>query len=189
MARDVHPSNEYDLLRGREIRRERGKHKQMTHFRRKLVCLGAALIGMSGFGTAQTKAPGLNPAHTGAGGQSFSAQARRGQGAYVKNCAMCHAENLAGREPAPALTGATFMKKWQGKSIWDLYDKIRKTMPQQNRGSLSPKTYLDIVAYVAKFNDINAGPAALTNDPKALKSLVIKKPGGTQEAALKAGSM
>lgn len=146
----------------------------MKYFRWKQVGLGTAMVLLSGLCAGQSKAPG---------GQSFSAQAKRGQGQYVRNCAMCHAPDLTGREPAPALTGAAFIKKWQGKSLWDLYEKVRKTMPQQNKGSLSPRTYLDIVAYMAKFNSINTGSAELKSDPQALKAVVIKKGAGKREAA------
>ena len=89
---------------------------------------------------------------------------------------MCHKDDLAGLDPAPALTGDPFMRKWQGKTVWDIFDKIRKTMPQDNRGSLRPRVYLDIVAYWAKFNDIDVGKQELRNDPKTLKSLIIRKP-------------
>ena len=108
--------------------------------------------------------------------RTFSDQAKSGKKKYAENCAMCHAENLKGRDPAPALTGARFMKKWQGKTLWDLFDKVRKTMPQQDRGSLTPRSYLEIVAYLAKFNSFDVGEAELKNDPKLLKGLVIAKP-------------
>jgi len=88
---------------------------------------------------------------------------------------MCHKEDLSGQDPAPPLTGNPFMRKWQGNTLWDFYDKIRKTMPQDNRGSLSPRIYLDIVAYVAKFNDFDVGKRELRNDPKTLKNLIIRK--------------
>lgn len=136
-----------------------------------------------GFGQAKAPAAPAKAVHATGGGRSFSAQAKRGEGEFVENCAMCHAEDLTGRDPAPALTGKRFMKKWQGKTLWDLYDKVVKTMPQQDKGSLSPKTYLEIVAYMAKFNAINAGSGELKNDPKLLKSFTITGTGGKQEAA------
>ncbi|HMK20770.1 MAG TPA: cytochrome c, partial [Terriglobales bacterium] len=120
----------------------------MRNLRWKIAYLSVVLIIAGGFSSAQTKAPSTG---------GFAAQAKRGHEGFVKSCANCHAPDLTGLDPAPPLTGEAFMKKWQGKSLWDLYDKIRKTMPQQNKGSLSPKTYLDIVAFLAKFNAVNAG--------------------------------
>jgi S-disulfanyl-L-cysteine oxidoreductase SoxD len=152
----------------------------MTYFRWKQVQWGCMLMVLCGLGAAQINGSGSAAKREPRG---FSAQVKRGHDEYVENCAVCHNADLTGLDPAPALTGAPFMKKWQGKNLWDLYDKIRKTMPQQDKGSLSPKTYLAIVAYLAKFNAINAGAAELKSDPKALKSVVIRKPGGKQEAA------
>ena len=149
-----------------------------------LIMLVVLIAGLQpSFGQAKAPAATAKSAHAAGGARTFSAQAKRGEGAYAENCAMCHAEDLKGRDPAPALTGKRFMKKWQGKSLWDLYDKVRKTMPQQDKGSLSPRTYLDIVAYMAKFNAINAGSGELKNDPKLLKSFTITGAGGKQEAA------
>jgi len=105
---------------------------------------------------------------------TLSTQARRGQKQYASNCAMCHAQDLTGLDPAPALTGERFMRKWQGKSMWELFDKIRKTMPQNDRGSLSLHAYLDIMAYLAKFNNVDLGPQEL-RDPKPLKGVTIGK--------------
>ena len=152
----------------------------MNYFRWKLALGGSILILMSGLAAAQAKSSAASKT-THAGG--FSAQAKRGHDEYVESCAVCHAEDLSGLDPAPPLTGEPFMKKWQGKSLWDLYDKVRKTMPQQDKGSLSPNTYLDIIAYVAKFNAINAGSAELKGDPKTMKAFVIKKSAGKQEAS------
>jgi S-disulfanyl-L-cysteine oxidoreductase SoxD len=166
--------------RGRKDPGERNNNKPMKYFRWKQVLVGCIVIVLCGLGAAQTKGSGSGAKRAPGG---FSAQAKRGHEQYVESCAVCHAEDLSGLDPAPPLTGETFMKKWQGKSLWDLYDKIRKTMPQQDKGSLSPKTYLEILAYLAKFNAINTGAAELKSDPKTLKSVVIRKPGGKQQAA------
>ena len=137
-----------------------------------LVTLALAPRQSSAQQSARNELKASRPASAG----SLSEQAKRGKKQFTESCALCHAEDLAGRDPAPALTGNKFLKKWQGSTLWDLFDKIRKTMPQEDRGSLSPKTYLDIVAYMVKFNDIDVGSNELKNDPKTLKSVVIRKP-------------
>jgi cytochrome c len=137
-----------------------------------LVLPAVALCQQSGSPSAQGKARAPHATQA----TSFSAQAQRGKKRYQENCMMCHKDDLAGLDPAPPLTGDSFMRKWQGKSLWDMFDKIRKTMPQDNRGGLNPRVYLDIVAYMAKFNDIDVGKQELRNDPKKLKSLIIRKP-------------
>lgn len=65
------------------------------------------------------------------------------------------------------------MQKWNGKTVWDLFDTIRKTMPQNDKGSLSASTYLDIVAYLAQFNNIDIGRQELRENPALLKRLTI----------------
>lgn len=153
----------------------------MMYCWRRSVLVGIAMILlMSSFAASQTTPAALaqSRAAQSPSSRSLSDQARRGRKRYAENCAMCHAEDLKGRDPAPALTGARFMRKWQGKTVWDLFDKIRKTMPQQDRGSLSPRTYLEVVAYIAKFNAFDVGDQELKNEPKLLKSMSIIRPGG-----------
>jgi len=127
----------------------------------------------------QTVAQNISPVHSAtsshSGAKALAAQVHRGENQYASNCAMCHAQDLSGLDPAPALTGDKFMRKWQGKAIWDLYDKIRKTMPQNDRGGLKSRVYVDIVAYLAKFNDINIGKRELRDDQNLLKSIPIAK--------------
>src|SRR5437879_7706810 len=57
-------------------------------------------------------------------------QAKRGEEVYQKECAACHGDMLTGGESAPPLTGGAFQANWNGLSLSDLFDRIRKTMPQ-----------------------------------------------------------
>ena len=123
---------------------------------------------------AQAASARIQRAKSGSGGaEAFSGQARRGQKQYEISCVACHAADLTGLDPAPALTGEPFMQKWNGKTVWDLFDTIRKTMPQNDKGSLSASTYLDIVAYLAQFNNIDIGRQELRENPALLKRLTI----------------
>jgi len=64
-------------------------------------------------------------------------QAKRGESVYRKECAACHGDLLAGAESAPPLTGGAFLANWNGLTIGDLFDRIRKTMPQSAPGRLT----------------------------------------------------
>src|SRR6516165_8705502 len=66
------------------------------------------------------------------------AQSDRGKAAYGLNCAACHGNDLTG-DPAmqsPSLAGDDFLKSWTAKSVDDLFDKIRTTMPANSPGSV-----------------------------------------------------
>src|SRR2546429_8929685 len=64
-------------------------------------------------------------------------QAKRGESVYHKECAACHGDMLIGGESAPPLTGGAFLANWNGLSVGDLFDRIRKTMPQSAPGRLT----------------------------------------------------
>lgn len=129
-----------------------------------IACVGCQQIIAQHSASALSEPANLN--------KRFSVQARRGREQYAAECAMCHAQDLTGLDPAPALTGATFMRKWREKSLGELFDKISKTMPQNNRGGLSTHAYLDIVVYLAALNGINIGTREI-RDPKLLKTVII----------------
>jgi len=61
-------------------------------------------------------------------------QAKRGEGIYVKECASCHGDTLVGGGGAAPLTvGRSFQIGMA--YVGDLFDRIRKTMPQVRLGS------------------------------------------------------
>jgi plastocyanin len=109
------------------------------------------------------------------GSDSFAEQSVRGKGEYDKSCGTCHGQDLGGRDPAPALTGDTFSTHWLGRSVDDLFGRIHSTMPQTKPDSLSRQTYLDIVAFMLRANNISVGNNGLSDDAAALKKLKISR--------------
>jgi cytochrome c553 len=104
-------------------------------------------------------------------------QAKKGEAAYQRVCATCHGADLHSTEPeAPDLTEGAFKFGWQGKPIAERFDTIRKTMPPQRAGSLDDQTYLDIVTYILRFNNVPSGNQALQPDLDRLKQIVISAP-------------
>ena len=102
-------------------------------------------------------------------------QARRGEATYQGNCAACHGKNLQATNPdAPSLTAPSFGISWHGKPVADLFALMRMTMPLGAGGSLSDPEYLDIVAYILKFNGYPAGDRELGPDVQMLKQIVIE---------------
>jgi quinohemoprotein ethanol dehydrogenase len=99
-------------------------------------------------------------------------QAALGKAAYLKSCAVCHGENLGGRDRAPALTGNNFLSGWSGRDAAALFDRIKTTMPQSDPGSLSDDAYAAIVAYVL---DANGNGASKTLDRQNMPEFPIAR--------------
>ncbi len=100
-------------------------------------------------------------------------QAKRGQAVYQEECSRCHSENLAGGENSPALAGDAFLEKWNGKTVDDLYELIRTTMPADSPGRLSRQQYVDIVAFMFQVNKFPPGQGELERDSARLKDILI----------------
>jgi mono/diheme cytochrome c family protein len=111
----------------------------------------------------------------------FSAgQALRGQQAFRKNCASaCHLITMTGGERVPGLAGEAFMLRWNGQTVADLYERIQSTMPQTAPRSLTPQSYIDIVAYILSANGLPAGTTELPPDPGSLKTIKFVDPSET----------
>jgi cytochrome c len=105
-------------------------------------------------------------------------QAKRGEAVYHKECAACHGELLTGGESAPPLTGGAFFANWNGLTLSDLFERIRKTMPQTAPGRLSRQQNADILAFVLSVNKFPAGKTELYRQTEMLKEIRFdwKKP-------------
>jgi cytochrome c553 len=86
------------------------------------------------------------------------AQAERGRAAYATRCAECHGRALEGVDEMPPLMGARFQAKWRGREA-ALADKIRRSMPQDDPGSLAPADAAEITALILSANKLSPLPA------------------------------
>jgi quinoprotein glucose dehydrogenase len=98
-------------------------------------------------------------------------QAKRGESLYHKQCAACHGQMLTGGESAPPLTGGAFLSNWNGLTLADLFDRIRKTMPQNAPGKLSRQENADILAYTLSVNKFPVGKTELSRQTEFLKEI------------------
>jgi cytochrome c len=102
-------------------------------------------------------------------------QAARGKKSYMDHCSECHLESLKGDGgDVPALVGEEFLKAWDGKSVNELFTRMRETMPQDSPSSLPAQTYLDLVAYVFQTNGAPEGPQELALNSDALKASITR---------------
>lgn len=98
-------------------------------------------------------------------------QAGRGQETYAQACAACH--------PLDWYKGDSLKKSWEGATLLGLYESIATTMPQSNPGSLKPREYVSLLAYILSLNEMPTGSTDLPDTPDALGKIVItwrKKP-------------
>jgi mono/diheme cytochrome c family protein len=105
-----------------------------------------------------------------------SDQAKRGQAVYVEACAKCHIEDLSGGKDSPPLVGDDFLGGWKGKTVGDLFDEVRMTMPFDSPGKLTAEQYSDVIAYIFSANKFPAGDKELAHDTAPLQKIQIVKP-------------
>lgn len=113
---------------------------------------------------------------TAAAGIYTAAQAKTGAATYEAKCAACHGNSLEGMGPMPPLSGADFVATWSGQSVGELLDKIAKTMPATDPGSMSPEESATIVAHILSTNKYPAGATALPADADALLAVKVGTP-------------
>lgn len=101
-----------------------------------------------------------------------TAQALAGKTAYADTCASCHG-TMASATPdmAPLLNDYVFQDTWKNRSVGDLFERIRNTMPQNAPSTLSPQRTAEIVAYILSANQLPAGNEALTEDLDVLNQI------------------
>ena len=143
--------------------------------KRRRLLLGAALIASSFFAL---RAQELAESRSVWDGVYTEEQAKRGEEVYKKECAACHGAELTGGESAPALAGGAFQSNWNGLTLGDLFDRIRKTMPQSKPGSLTRQQNSDVLAFMLSVNKFPAGKTELYRQSEMLKEIRFetKKP-------------
>jgi S-disulfanyl-L-cysteine oxidoreductase SoxD len=89
-------------------------------------------------------------------------------------CFSCHATG--------GLSNPDFRLKWGGKTAFDLFERIRSTMPETRPGSLTQGTYASIVAYLLKVNGIALGARRVSSDSTALAAIRLSFPAAASGA-------
>ena len=129
---------------------------------RSLVVIGAA-IWLPRFAHAQTSSPARDSIALAA-----ARQLDLGEQWFRSACLSCHA--------AGVLANPDFRLKWAGRTAYDLFERIRSTMPGNSPGSLTQGTYASIVAYLLKLNGMPVGVRRISSDSAALASIRLAFP-------------
>jgi mono/diheme cytochrome c family protein len=143
---------------------------------RKLLFISALACLVSSLGFVHAQAP--VETHSVWDGVYTEEQAKRGEAVYQKECAACHGAELTGGESAPPLTGGVFQANWNGLTLGDLFDRIRKTMPLSKPNSLARQQVADVLAFMLSINKFPAGKTELYRQSEMLKEIRFetKKP-------------
>ena len=145
-------------------------------FNKGLVAASFALLGAV---VSTSGAAGQEPAAKRSikDGVYTEVQANRGEREYGRTCEHCHGAGLEGdaAKEIPPLVSDPFMRNWNGKNLKELFDLLSRSMPADNRGSLSARTYTDLIAYLLRTNDVPAGTSALPDSPAGLEAISIEK--------------
>ena len=103
-------------------------------------------------------------------------QADRGEREYGRTCAHCHGLSLEGdgAREIPTLVTDQFLRRWRGKPVQALFDSLMRSMPADDRGSLTPRATADMIAYLLRANGAPSGDNPLPSERDALASVVIE---------------
>lgn len=99
-------------------------------------------------------------------------QAAAGEKIYFDRCAMCHGDDLAGLERAPALAGSQFLDAWHGKSARRLSDRI-ETMPPSEPLRLAEA--VDVLAFLLRSAEMPSGAVRLPADRSQLAEITFER--------------
>ena len=108
-----------------------------------------------------------------------SVQSSNGQSAYARLCARCHGSNLDDGEFGPPLRGTVFVARWRGRSLAELDSLLKNTMPPDSPGSLSDRTYADLMAFLLSQVGVSATDAELSSESATLAMMLF--PGALSE--------
>ena len=95
-------------------------------------------------------------------------QATAGAAVFGKVCAECH-------EKAD-ITKPDFRSKWNGRTLFELFELVRTTMPDSNPGGLTREEYAGALAYILKANGLPAGTTAVMPDSALMSNVKLSLP-------------
>ncbi|MEE9292072.1 MAG: cytochrome c [Acidobacteriota bacterium] len=123
-------------------------------------------------GCASRRQPQGDPTPQGPAGASWTIQdgiyteeqRLRGEVVYFTTCVLCHKPELTGTEIIPTLIGEKFLARWTRRSVGDLFELMRTSMPPLVTQRRTPQEYADVLAYLLNRNEFPAGPEELSSE-------------------------
>ena len=96
-------------------------------------------------------------------------QADRGVAVYKSKCASCHAPNRFTDDQL-------FLTPYAGKPLWEMFEVISDSMPEDDPGGLKPEQYADVISYLLRLNGFPSGQTELPTSKDALSLIRFEKP-------------
>src|SRR6185295_10327803 len=93
---------------------------------------GSLLLVLFGFFSCVEHDSKSTPGISASTGVYSKKQVEAGSSLYVSNCAACHGKDLHGTEGGTTLIGERFLSKWKDKSLGELFELTKTTMPKTN---------------------------------------------------------
>jgi mono/diheme cytochrome c family protein len=110
---------------------------------------------------AHAQTPASDSSRNASEGAYTAVQAKQGETTFGSICGNCHTTT--------EFRGPTFRRIWTGRSVYELFDQLRNTMPLDNPGGLSREQYANVIAYVLKLNEYPAGDVELPSSDDRLR--------------------
>ena len=88
-------------------------------------------------------------------------QPEAGAAVYREACSVCHLPNLSGSFEAPQLAGPNFRNAWGARSVSDILELMRATMPPEAPASLNDDQYVALAAFILRENGVPSAQASL----------------------------
>jgi cytochrome c len=145
------------------------------HFEWRAATVIAAVIALvAGAGVLAQNSPARQSVWDGV---YTEAQAARGERQYGRSCEQCHGPDMSGDqvEEIPSLVLDSFMTDWNGKSVRELFETVKRSMPKDKPGTLGTSAYVDVIAYLLQANKFPSGPKELSRTPEQLEPIVIER--------------
>ena len=98
-------------------------------------------------------------------------QAETGSALYTNNCSACHGKDLRGTEGGGTLIGERFLTKWKEKSLRELFELTKTTMPKNNPHSLDDASYSSLLALILNANEFPSGNVDLPSRKEELDNI------------------
>ena len=103
-------------------------------------------------------------------------QVELGEVLYTNNCMACHGRDLRGTEGGNALIGERFISKWKEKSLGELFELTKATMPKTNPHSLDDASYSALIAFILNANGFPSGDVELSSNKEELQTILMGSP-------------
>ena len=112
-------------------------------------------------------------------------QVEAGSALYTNYCGACHGKDLRGTEGGNALIGERFISKWKEKSLGELFELTKSTMPKTNPHSLDDASYSSLLAFILNANEFPSGNADLASGKEELDHILIGSPPAASRVSLR----